>query len=173
MLGRPHGVRGALRLFLHNPSSRAVRDCGALWISDGKGRTARRELRGYRSMPRFSLVELEGVSDRDSAAALTGSRVLLPRAELGDLGEGEFYVEELKGIRAYDGERLLGAIVSSRSQGVLEVVTVRGEEMELQVPLVEDHVETLDLEARELHVRDSENLLSTPLPGGGGKRGRR
>jgi 16S rRNA processing protein RimM len=173
VLGRPHGVRGALRLFLHNPSSRAVRDCGALWISDGKGPPARRELLGYNSMPRFAVVELADVNDRDSAAALTGLRVLLPREDLGALGEGEFYVEELKGIEVYEGGRLLGAVISSRSQGGLEVVTVRGEELELQVPLVEDHVESLDLEARELRVRDSETLLSTPLPGGGRKSGRR
>ena len=36
--------------------------------------------------------------------------------------------------------------VSSRAQGGIEVVTVRGDEEELEVPLVEDYVVELDCE---------------------------
>ena len=89
-LGRPHGVRGLLR----------VRDLSEAGLSafadlrDTAGRT-------YRLTPHgVDVVAVEGVADRDAAARLTGTKLYAPLASLPPAGEGEFYLADLVGLRA-------------------------------------------------------------------------
>jgi ribosomal 30S subunit maturation factor RimM len=81
----------------------------------------------------------------------------------------EFYVDDLVGLEAWDGDELLGKISFSREAGGIEVVNVRGEDHEMEIPLVEDFVIELDIKGGRVLFCDTDILPRNKL----GNRGRR
>lgn len=99
------GVKGevVVKSFTENPTG--IADLGQLYVG-----AARNPLRfsGVREMKGKLAAQLEGVSTRDQAEALKGVEIFMPRANLPEIDPDEFYVTDLEGLEALDGngERL-------------------------------------------------------------------
>jgi 16S rRNA processing protein RimM len=106
--------------------------------------------RGTRARP---LVRFEGVEGRDAAGQLRGQAITVPRSALGALPEGEFLVDDLIGLEAFDGARRVGRVVDVLGMPSADVLEIeRSGEDPLLVPLVGDAVRSIDLEARRLEI---------------------
>ena len=89
-LGRPHGVRGLMRVRAF--SEAAVTAYNPLVDAQG---------RAFVLLPRGQdVVAVEGVADRDAAARLTGTKLYVARERLPAAAEDEFYLADLVGLRA-------------------------------------------------------------------------
>jgi len=132
-IGRPHGLRGEVTVVPEDPA----------WFTPGAEMSAGDRLlvvgasRPYRD--RGLVVSFEGVSDRGSAEALRGTVLCL--AATPELGEGEYWPEDLIGLEAVrpDGS-ILGTVtgVVFGPQDRLVVETPSGSRAE--VPFVSDLV---------------------------------
>jgi 16S rRNA processing protein RimM len=114
----------------------------------------RRSILRARETPKGFLVDLEGVRDRRTAAALRGAELLLDRDELDVPSEGEFYVGDLLGLEAFDeaGEKL-GTVVDLLETPVHEVLVVEDKSGDSRyVPFTRAHVPELSLEVGRLVV---------------------
>lgn len=97
-----------------------------------------------------ALLHFEGVSDCDQANGLRGSELLLPRSSLEATEEGEYLTGDLVGLRAVDTKgRELGLVRELSGAGEVFTLVIRGHR-ELQVPLVDLFVKSIDLEAGEI-----------------------
>jgi len=99
-------------------------------------------------------VELAGVADRDAAAALRDSEILIERAERPSAGPAEYYREDLQGfaVRNCEGE-LLGVLQHflDAPAGALVVVKA-GDGSERWLPATAPHLKRVDLARRELEI---------------------
>jgi len=121
----------------------------------------RRRLVGCRPVNDGYLVRLEGVADREAAAALTLSEVRAPRAALPPLGPGEFYVEDVPGCAVEDeAGRPLGTVQGTFWSGAHDIATVvAADGVERLIPLVPAHVVAVDVPGRKMQVRwDDDDL---------------
>ena len=86
-----------------------------------------RVLDGKRRGPRVT-AQLEGVEDRESAAALLGLEIAVPRGALPLLGAGQYYWADLQGllVRRQDG-MTLGRVAHLLETGAHDVMVVNGE----------------------------------------------
>ncbi|MBB5694058.1 ribosome maturation factor RimM [Muricoccus pecuniae] len=117
--GRPHGVRGLIHLRSHTAEPAAIAGYGPL--SDESG--ARRFVLKWLAE---GLVQVEGVTDRDAAARLTGTRLYVDRDALPPPEEDEFYLADLIGLRAEtEGGELLGTVSAVEDFGAGSVLTLR------------------------------------------------
>ncbi|MFL1461043.1 ribosome maturation factor RimM [Roseococcus sp. DSY-14] len=101
-IGRPHGVRGLVRVRSFTADPLALTAYGPLYDAAGT-----REFR--LTLLAEDLARIEGVADRDAAAKLTGTGLHVPRTALpATEGEDEFYLADLQGLeaRAEDGTPL-------------------------------------------------------------------
>ncbi len=106
------------------------------------------------------LVTVDELSDRTSAEAYRGRWLTLPREELTEPAEGEYFTNELIGLGLLDerGERIGEVIdVYEIASGSLLGVDVDGRER--LVPFRPELVEEVDLEAGVLRVRLPDGLL--------------
>src|SRR5690606_21955366 len=95
------------------------------------------------------LARLEGVADREAAAALTGTKVLIPVAELPPEEEGEIYVHRLLGAEVRIGDRVVGELVEVHDRGPTPILEIRtGGRDAAFVPLRDEFVEALRPEER-------------------------
>ena len=136
-VGRAHGLDGS---FYVNDPAHALEEGTLVRVAGADRRVERRA--GTAERP---LVRLEGIGDRDAAAALLGEALLLDIEEA-PLEEGEFIVSDLVGCKI-EGIGYVERVLNGPSCDVLEV----GQEGVL-VPLVSDAVKRVDIEQRIIEV---------------------
>ena len=156
VISAPHGVRGTVRV--RAPGSGRHLRRGVEPVVDGE----RRRILASRQTPKGFLVDLEGVGDRDLAASLRGSELILDREELDAPEEEEFYVGDLVGLEAYDelGTRV-GSIADILETPAHEILVIRDDEeepAEHYVPFIHEHVPTVDQEKGRVVVNLPEAL---------------
>jgi len=92
-IGRPHGVRGLVKLRSFTADPAAIASYGPLTDAAGERRFALTLLAD-------GLASIGGVGDREAAARLTGTGLYVERASLPPPEEDEFYLADLVGLRA-------------------------------------------------------------------------
>ncbi len=141
-LGRPHGVRGLLRVRAF--SEAAV--TGYNPLVDGAGRR-------FVLLPRGQdVVAVEGVTDRDAAARLTGTKLYVERERLPPAEEDEFYLADLVGLRAEGADgAAFGIVLSVEDHGGGPFLVLSGPPERL-VPFTRAAVPVVDIAGGRLVV---------------------
>jgi 16S rRNA processing protein RimM len=101
------------------------------------------------------ILRLAGVQGREGVEALRGEELLVPRSQAPDLGQDEWWAEELEGCRVTDGDREVGVVVELLGLPSCEALRVERPEPgggELLVPLVRDAVRSVDMRERRIDV---------------------
>lgn len=155
-LGRidgPHGVRGLVRVRPFTEDPGAIASYGPLTDASGRRRFALTLLSWHRTA---WLARVDGVEDRDAAAALRGESLYVPRSALPDPGEeGEaFYHADLIGLRVdrVDG-RPLGRVRAVHDFGAGDLLDLSLDGGgSVTVPFTKAVVPTVDLRAGRLVV---------------------
>ena len=95
---------------------------------------------------------MAGVEDRDQAAALTGAQICVPRVELPQRDDKDFYRADLIGCEVVNLAGVaLGVVQHFVETPAQALMVVRGER-EYWVPAVPQHLRRVDLQARRVVV---------------------
>ena len=133
------GVRGWVKIVSHTEPREAVLQHRE-WLL-GRDNTWRPcQLAEGKRHGKGVIARIEGVEDRDAAAAYVGCDIGIPREQLPAAGPGEFYWADLEGLRVVhkDGTEL-GTVAYLLETGANDVLVVEGERERL-VPFVMDEV---------------------------------
>ena len=120
-IGRPHGVRGLVRLHTFTSDPRTIGSYGALTDATGMRRFAVTVMPG-------GLAHIEGVTDRNAAARLTGTKLYVERDNLpAPADPDEFLLCDLEGLAAVgeDGTEL-GTVRSIEEYGAGPFLVIQG-----------------------------------------------
>jgi 16S rRNA processing protein RimM len=156
-VARAHGIRGEICAVPHDPGSTTLSDVTAVWIG-GK----RYAIAEARDTHKGVLLALEGLTDRTIAEGLRGQPIEVERAEL-HLEEGDVLLTDLVGckVQRRDGSPY-GEIVGLDLGPQVRLV-IHQDGMERLLPLVDELVPTIDLDARLVTVDPPEDLPEEPL----------
>jgi 16S rRNA processing protein RimM len=151
-IGRPHGVRGLVRVRSFTADPADLTAYGPL--SDGGGRSFALTLLAP------DLARIEGVSDRDAAARLTGTKLYVPRAALPAPEEDEFYLADLEGLRAEtEAGESLGTVLAVEDHGAGAFLVLSGPPERL-VPFTRAAVPVVDVEGGRVVVVPPEEVVA-------------
>jgi 16S rRNA processing protein RimM len=158
-LGSPHGLRGQLHLWPHQPGAPSL-EPGRRVLLERDGAWHAASVRTVASHGRGMLITLDGIEDRSAAARVTGMRILVRAEDLPPADEGEFYAFELHGFAMVttDG-RALGTIEDTFSTGLNDVWVVRGDGREHLIPIIDDVVREIDRDGRRVVIEAMPGLL--------------
>jgi 16S rRNA processing protein RimM len=155
-----HGLKGALRFRPDNPDSDILAEVKRIFLErDGESREFR--LTAIAPLnPTTRRITLEGIADINAAESLKGAVVMLATEDVPAAKPGEFYYYEAIGCEVFltDGSRL-GAIEEIFSNGAHDVWVVRDAKREVLVPVIEDVVKAMDLQARRVTIEPVPGLL--------------
>ena len=160
--GRPHGVRGLVKLRSFTAEPEAIGEYGPLTDEGGTRRFAIELLPG-------GIARVQGVADRDAAARLTGVRLYVERDALPEAEEEEFYLADLIGLAAVSAEGApLGVVSAVQDYGAGAFVTLRdGAGRERDIPFTRACVPVIDLAAKCCTIVPPEEVVVPPQPGEG------
>jgi 16S rRNA processing protein RimM len=148
VIGRPHGVRGLARIHSYTADPTGLAEYGALfdesgqgfrlrWISDGVAEISRREGTTWRP-----------INDRAEVERLTNRHLYVDRAALPPPPEDEFYLADLVGLSAFEGEAPLGRVAMVHDYGAgVSLEIAREGAPPLLVPFTQDAVPVVDIPA--------------------------
>jgi 16S rRNA processing protein RimM len=154
-IGRPHGVRGLVKLRSFTADPAAVASYGPLTDATGRRRFALTLLAD-------GLARVEGVEDREAAARLTGTGLYVERASLPAPEEDEFYLADLIGMRAETAAgEALGRVRSVEDNGAGAFLVLDGPPERL-MPFTRACVPVVDTAAGRVVVQPPEETAAPP-----------
>ena len=146
-VGRPHGLDGSFHVVLPNA---ALLDAVETVVVAGR----EREIVRRAGTARRPILRLDGCDDRESAQALGGEELTVPRSVAPALEDDEWWAEDLIGCAVHDAGRHVGVVHNMLALPSCEVLEVARADADgdLLVPLVGDAVREVDVDARTIDI---------------------
>jgi 16S rRNA processing protein RimM len=169
VIAAAHGIKGEVKVKSFTQDAESIAAYGPLW-DEGGTREFALTLKGAHKGALIAAIS--GVTDRNEAEALKGTKLYVPRSALPEPEEGEFYYADLVGLRAElaDGT-LLGTVVAVHNFGAGDVIEVKGAQT-LDIPFTAAVVPVVDIEGGRIVIEPPEGLLEAPEAPKGGRHGR-
>jgi 16S rRNA processing protein RimM len=147
----PYGVRGWLKVQPLTEAADGLLGYSNWWLGQEGDWRSYRLVEGHVHGAQLAVC-LDGIADREKAAALRGQRIAVPRSQLPVAAEGEYYWSDLLGLTVVNlqGEDL-GQVAEVFATGANDVLVVRGERERL-IPFVGHVVVQVELEKSRLLV---------------------
>ena len=162
--GRPHGLRGEVRLWPHNPDTSLIAAGRSIWIGKTSDSLEKMSIRSTRNDAKGLLVHFNEVNNRDDAQRLNHLEWFIDREELPDLQEDEFYFTDLMGATGeLDDGIIIGSVTDIIEAGAGEVLVFNGPHGEVMVPFVPAFILDLNLESKHIKIRAVKGLLEGGL----------
>jgi 16S rRNA processing protein RimM len=158
-IGRPQGLQGEVRIRSFTADPAAIAEYGPLEDESG---TRRFEIESLRLTPKALSARLKGVTSRDEAEAITGSKLYVPRSRLPAREEDEWYHTDLIGLSVMDREGVaIGSVVAVHNFGAGDLLEIRlaGGGATVLMPFTRDTVAEVDVEGGWLRIAPPEGLF--------------
>jgi len=152
-VARAHGIRGEVVIVTHDPDSETLDGVAAIWVGG-----VERKVVGVRDTQRGWLVQLEGIVTRNDAEALRGQPVEVEREALA-LTDDDLLLHDLVGleVRRTDGTPW-GKVAEIMVGSHQDLLVIHDGEIERLLPLVDQFVTSIDVEAGVVIVDPPEDL---------------
>lgn len=159
-LGRPHGVRGALRAWPLNPATALVKAGRTFQVGRDARKTRTLTVATAHRDAKSWVIRFDGIADREVAAKLTGLTWFEQRDAFAPVADDEVYLVDLIGLPVEtEGGDALGVIADIWQAGAGDVLVIRGDRGEHLVPNVADFVVRLDPAQPPVVIRPIDGLL--------------
>ncbi len=151
----PFGVKGWIKIYALTAQPGNLRDYPVWWLArDGDWREMR--VAAAKIHGNTLVAHLEGIDDREAAAALKGFEIAVPREQLPGAAAGEFYWADLIGLKVVNGEQhefgRVARIMQTGANDVLVVVGDKDHERETLIPFIASAIKRVDLTAGVISV---------------------
>jgi 16S rRNA processing protein RimM len=156
---RPHGVKGETSAEFALDLRAIIVEKTVLRAADAAGRVLALEVERARDHKGRKIIKFRGVDSVEQAEALRGHSLWMTRAQIGPLDEDRWFVQDLLGVSVIteDGEEL-GTLSEVMHMPANDVYVVRGEGGEILLPVIDNVVLRVDLEAGTMVVRLMEGM---------------
>ena len=134
-----YGVKGWVKVFSYTQPREAILDYDR-WYLKRKGEWQSAAVQDGKRHGKSVIAHIEGVDDRDKAAALLESDIAVDRDDLPQPGEGSYYWADLEGLKVIrrDG-RELGTVAYLMETGANDVMVTEGDRERL-IPFIADKI---------------------------------
>jgi 16S rRNA processing protein RimM len=157
-IGAAQGLKGEVRLRSYTQDPAAIARYGALDDEHG----GKIEIESLRVTPKALIARIRGVTTRNAAEALNGTRLYVARSRLPKRDEEEWFHSDLIGLAAVDDQgEPVGTVVAVQNFGagdLIEVKPAKGGPTVL-VPFTRETVPEVDVEGGRLTLVPPEGLF--------------
>jgi len=146
------GVRGWVKVHADTEFTDSLFDYPVWWLGSNGKWQAYTFVDGQ-VRPKELVAQLEGIEGRDQAEALRGMQIAVPRAELPEAEEGEYYWTDLIGLQVSNLQGVVfGSVIELMETGANDVLVVDDGQQRRLIPFVDAVVSEVDLDQRRITV---------------------
>jgi 16S rRNA processing protein RimM len=156
----PYGVKGWVKVHAYSDDKTALLAYPAWWIrpragkGDEKGGWREYAVEASREHGATLVAQLQGIDDREAAAALKGADIGLARTMLPAVEDDELYYDDLVGLVVVNRQGMaLGKVARVQDFGAHPVLCIADESaVERMIPFVAAYVDGVDVAAGRIDV---------------------
>ncbi len=107
------------------------------------------------------LIQTKQITNRTVAERMRNKMIEINREDAVELNEGEYFIEELKGLKVYDtSSDRVGTLTDIMSAGAVDVLIFDlGEKKELMLPFLKENVSEVNMQERYMKADMSKGVL--------------
>ncbi len=144
------GIKGWLKIAASTEYTDSLLDYSE-WQLSKDGKTRQVSLESGQVHNGELQVKLVGVDDRDSAHALRGYTIEIPREQFAETEDDEYYWTDLIGMTVVNREeQTLGTVANLMQTGAHDVLVVSGEHGQKLIPFVSQYIDQVDTQAKQI-----------------------
>ena len=164
----PYGLKGWVKLYTHSEEASGLANFDVWWlggVTGGPNRSGSAKPAAWRRVVPDQtgehsgtlIAKLPGVNDRDTAFALKGVEIAVPRSGFAPRSDNDYYWADLIGLDVTNRQGdLLGSVIDLMDLGPHQVLRVKsartGTQEERLIPFVAQYVDSVDLAAKTIRV---------------------
>lgn len=144
------GVKGWIKLHSYTRNRADISQYQNWYLAHPRKKDERRAINvlSCREQGQGVVAQVEGIEDRDQAAALSGLLIFVKQTDLPGLSDGEFYWQQLIGLTVANAEQGIGTVSSILETGANDVLVIKQNKQGLAdvlIPYTEQTVLEVDL----------------------------
>lgn len=151
-----HGLKGEVRILSSFKYKDKVFKEG-MNIYIGKDKTCE-SITSYRYHKIFDMITMDGYNDIDQVLKYKGEYVFVNKDDI-KLDDGQYLDEDIVGLSVYVDGNLLGRVKRIDKHSVNEILVIENNEKNYLVPYNFDIIEAIDLEKKEMIVKNIVGLF--------------
>jgi 16S rRNA processing protein RimM len=160
---RPRGLHGEVSAKILTDFPERLPKLREVWLVNGRGEPGRVEVqRCWLSTGKGgqAIFHFTGIDTVEAADKLRGSEVQIPIEQRAQLGEGQYYVNELIGCAVWEAgaPAPMGTVADVEFPGGLPLLSVETGQGEVLVPLAAEFCIRIDTQAKRIDVALPEDL---------------
>lgn len=146
-VAKPQGVKGEVKINALSGFALRFLNLKKVYLADKEF-----EIKSCSVRDNGVFVCFQGITDRDQTEGFRNLPVFADKEEMGELDEGEFYIDELIGCKIVIDGRIAGELKDVQSYGSADVFVADIDGKEVSFPFIDEVVPSVDLEKRTLIV---------------------
>ncbi|HSO67232.1 MAG TPA: ribosome maturation factor RimM [Desulfatirhabdiaceae bacterium] len=154
-----HGIRGILRIHAYCDDETFISNIPSIRIETPQGHASAYDIQLIKRHGRSLLCHLKGITDRNQAEEIVGSKLYCKKKCLPQLEEDIYYWVDLIGLEVYTmDDELIGLLSSIIPTAGNDVFVVRLNDRETLIPAIESVIQEIDLTENRMRVNLPEGL---------------
>lgn len=161
-----HGIKGEVKVFPTTDDVKRFDSLKEFYITNSEdandsefSNASVYESEGTKYIKNTCILKVKGFESIEDSTKLVSKNIYVKRSNAIGLKDNEYFVVDLIGTRAYLGNKLLGSvkdIMKTKANGIL-IIDYDGKD--LLVPLVEDFIESVDINNSIIRIKTIEGLI--------------
>jgi 16S rRNA processing protein RimM len=156
----PFGVKGELKIMPLIDDSNRLADLKEIRIGKENEESRIFEITKIRIHKTLVIVKLKGITSREDSMSLKNCYMRIPREDLKELGEDQFYLVDIEGMEVFieDGKKI-GILEQVIKTGANDIYSIQGDGRKYLIPAVKDIIKKVDVENKKMYISPIEGLL--------------
>ena len=151
-----HGLKGEVRILSSfKYKDRVFKEGMNIYIGKDK---IDEKITSYRYHKIFDMIVMDGYNDINDVLKYKGEYIFVNKEDV-VLNENEYLDEDIIGLNVYVDDRLLGRVNRIDKHSINEILVVKNDEKNYLVPYNFDIILNVDLEKREMRVKNIVGLF--------------
>lgn len=155
-----HGVRGEVKVFPTTDDAGRFQELDYVFLDTGK-ELRKLEIQNVKFFKNLAILKFQGIDNINDIEMYKGRELWIPRTEAQELGENEYYIADLIGMKVVleDGSDF-GTLKDVMETGANDVyVVVTGDGQEVLLPAIKECILAVDVEKSVMTVHLMKGLL--------------
>jgi 16S rRNA processing protein RimM len=161
---KAYGVRGEMKVEPLSDFSERYENLHSVKIEFPDGVIQSFNVDSARFREGVVVLKLQGIDDRESAAALHGAYVSIGIDEIVPLDENRFYLFQLEGLNVVtvDGSKI-GTVLRVEQYPAHDVMVVKTDTKTIMIPAVKEFIVNIDLHKKQMVITMLEGFPEYPI----------
>ncbi len=159
---KTHGLRGEVQLFLDVDDPSEYTELESMFVMQ-KQALVPFFLEYIQVSGKKAIGKFEDIDSIESASELVACEIYLPLNNLPELEEGQYYFHQLVGMTMMEGDKEIGKVLEVYEASAQNLISVDHQGKEVLVPILDEIIQKVDREKKEVQVKLPEGLLDIYL----------